>query len=85
MLQGGIVATHIFRSLELFANIFLGQKNIVTMILVKIMLIIYLLNLQQAEVRGGGGGTLHMKRVGMLVASLRGVNFGFWSRLGCSG
>ena len=56
MLQGGIVATHIFRSLELFANIFLGQKNIVTMILVKIMLIIYLLNLQQAEVRGGGGG-----------------------------
>ena len=22
---------------------------------------------------------------GMLVVSLRGVNFGFWSRLGCSG
>ena len=26
-----------------------------------------------------------MKGVGMLVASLRGVNFGFWSHLGCSG
>ena len=24
-------------------------------------------------------------RVGMLVVSLRGVNFGFWSHLGCSG
>ena len=29
---------------------------------------------------GGGGGT-----DGMVVVSLRGVNFGFWSRLGCSG
>ena len=34
---------------------------------------------------GGGGGTPHMKGVGMLVISLRGVNFGFWSHLGCSG
>ena len=33
----------------------------------------------------GGGGTPHMKGVGMLVVSLRGVNFGFWSHLGCSG
>ena len=32
-----------------------------------------------------GRGTLHMKGVGMLVVSLRGVNFGFWSHLGCSG
>ena len=24
-----------------------------------------------------------MKGVGMLVVSLRGVNFGFWSHLGC--
>ena len=32
--------------------------------------------------RGGGG---LMKRAGMLVVSLRGVNFGFWSHLGCSG
>ena len=30
-----------------------------------------------------GGGTPHMKVVGMLVVSLKGVNFGFWSRLGC--
>ena len=34
---------------------------------------------------GGGGGTRHMKGVGMLVVSLIGVNFGFWSHLGCSG
>ena len=27
---------------------------------------------------GGGGGTPHMKGVGMLVVSLRGVNSGFW-------
>ena len=26
-----------------------------------------------------------MKGVGMLVISLRGVNFGFWFHLGCSG
>ena len=26
-----------------------------------------------------------MKLTGMLVVSHRGVNFGFWSRLGCSG
>ena len=26
-----------------------------------------------------------MKGVGMLVVLLRGVNFGFWSHLGCSG
>ena len=34
---------------------------------------------------GGGGGDSHMKQTGMLVVSLRGINFGFWSRLGCSG
>ena len=34
---------------------------------------------------GGEGGTPHMKAVGMLVVSLRGVIFGFWSHLGCSG
>ena len=32
-----------------------------------------------------GEGTPHMKGVGMLVVSLRGVNFGFWSYLGCYG
>ena len=26
-----------------------------------------------------------MKRVGMFVVSLRSVNFGFWSHLGCVG
>ena len=30
------------------------------------------------------GGDSHMKAAGMLVVSLRGVNFGFWSLLGCS-
>ena len=34
---------------------------------------------------GGGGGTPHMKGLGMLVVSLRGVNFRFWSHLRCSG
>ena len=34
---------------------------------------------------GGGGGDSHMKWTGMLVVSLRGVNFRFWSGLGCSG
>ena len=34
---------------------------------------------------GGGGGGSHMKQTGVLVVWLRGVNFGFWSRLGCSG
>ena len=33
----------------------------------------------------GVGGTPQMKGVGMLVVSLRGVNFGFWSHLGCCG
>ena len=27
----------------------------------------------------GGGEHSHMKQIGMLVVSLRGVNFGFWS------
>ena len=31
------------------------------------------------------GGTPHIKGVGMLVVSLKGVSFGFWSHLGCSG
>ena len=30
------------------------------------------------------GGTPYMKGLGMLVVSLRGINFGFWSHLGCS-
>ena len=32
---------------------------------------------------GGWGEDSHMKQTGMLLVSL--VNFGFWSRLGCSG
>ena len=40
---------------------------------------------RQTESNAGGGGTPHMKVVGMLVVSLRAVNFGFWSHLGCSG
>ena len=34
---------------------------------------------------GGGGPDSHMKGAGMLVVSLRAVNFGFCSHLGCSG
>ena len=32
-----------------------------------------------------GEGEFRMKQKGMLVVSLRGANFGFWSCLGCSG
>ena len=32
-----------------------------------------------------GGGELPYETDGVLVVSVRGVNFGFWSRLGCSG
>ena len=42
-----------------------------------------------SRARKGGstprGWTLHMKGVRMLVVSLRGVNFRFWSHLGCPG
>ena len=40
---------------------------------------------RQKSATPGGGGTSHMKGVGMFVDSLRGVNFGFCSHLGCSG
>ena len=48
------------------------------------------LNRCQPQRRGGGGGggegeTFIWEQTGMLVVLLRGVNFGFWSRLGCSG
>ena len=33
----------------------------------------------------GPGGTPHMKAVGMLIVSLRSINFGFRSHLRCSG
>ena len=36
-------------------------------------------------VPGRGVGDSHMKGAGMLVVSLRGVNFGFLSHFGCSG
>ena len=41
--------------------------------------------LRQAAGVQARGGDSHMKQTGMLVVSLRGVNFGFWSHLGCSG
>ena len=34
---------------------------------------------------GGGGGAPHIKGLEMLLVLLRGVNFGFWSHLRCSG
>ena len=34
------------------------------------------------KARRGWGGS-NIKKVGVLVVSLRGVNFRFWSRLGC--
>ena len=41
--------------------------------------------LDKIAIQPGWGGTPHMKVIRMLVVSLRGVNFGFWSHLGCSG
>ena len=32
---------------------------------------------------GGGGGDSKVKKVGVLIVLLRGVNFRFWSHLGC--
>ena len=44
------------------------------------------MDLTERDIRGGGGGgDSRMNQTGMLVVLLRGVNFGFWSRLGCSG
>ena len=39
------------------------------------------LRIAQSRPRGRDS---HIKQTGMLVVSLRGINFGFWSRLGCS-
>ena len=43
------------------------------------------LRLQNVRRSSPRGGDSHMKQTGMLVVSLRGVNFGFWSCLRCSG
>ena len=40
---------------------------------------------QRRPAIGGVGRDSHMKGAAMLVVSLRGVNFGVWSHLGCSG
>ena len=40
--------------------------------------------MSNSKPRKGGGDSL-MKGMGMLVVSLRGVKFGFWSPLSCSG
>ena len=44
-------------------------------------------NTSQGTNRSGrrGRGGSHVKGAGMLVVSLRSVNFGFWSHLECSG
>ena len=42
-------------------------------------------NVTAAVTANPSGGTPHMKGVGMLIVSLRGINFAFWSHLGCSG
>ena len=44
----------------------------------------FLSKLKQIQPFIPGEGDSHMKQTGMLVVSLRVVNFGFWSRLGCS-
>ena len=42
-------------------------------------------HLQQLKSPGGGGETPPMKAVGMLIVSLRSINFEFRSHLRCSG
>ena len=49
------------------------------------MIIVLKVMLHGMILNRGGGGTRRMKRVGMLVVSLRVVNFGFWSPVECSG
>ena len=47
---------------------------------------VYQFSVTCSVTRGGGGGEpSHMEGAGMLVVSLRGINFGFWSYLVCSG
>ena len=43
----------------------------------------YQFQMPQSQSGGGGGGDSNIKKVGMLVVALRGVNFRFWSHLGC--
>ena len=53
---------------------------------VQFRVMVHLESLESAQdAKSPGGGDSHMKWTGMLVVSLRGVNFGFWSRLGCLG
>ena len=42
----------------------------------------WVLSLSLIVLYPGGGGESHIIQTGMLVVSLRGINFGFWSRLG---
>ena len=44
-----------------------------------------MLILDLRKFKNPGGGLGIMNGVGMLFVSLKGVNFGFWSHLGCSG
>ena len=47
---------------------------------------IHLQAVHSSEITGASsrGGDSHMEWTGMLAVSIRGENFGFWSRLGCS-
>ena len=56
-------------TIAIFAFLIAGISGMVVWILVR--------------VPGGGGGNSNIKKVGVLVVSLKGVNFRFWSRLGC--
>ena len=61
------------------------RKNTHTHKFGPLLLNFYVTSLLKTLANDPGGGDSHMKQTGMLVVSLRGVNFGFWSRLGCSG
>ena len=62
---------------------FFQRKHRGALIAAAIIIFWHALTLCQFQPRGGGDS--HMKEAGMLVVSLRSVNFGFCSHLGCSG
>ena len=71
-------------------EILLWDNKIIMITVMTIIIIIINYNNNDNDNRKSQGGKVpggdsYMKQTGMLVISLRGVNFGFWSRLGCSG
>ena len=69
-----------YQKLKNFIDLFMKQNCILHFIT-----FLNLCSVRCIPFKPWGGGDSHMKQTGMLVVSLRGINFGFWSRLGPSG